>query len=90
MNSRRSPKTVLCSTLQSKNATREANSLENALRAKSAPLLGSSSLTTCGEFAARWVPSTSSYSAVTESRRTRPERFVSRKTMNFSGASTAT
>jgi hypothetical protein len=60
------------------------------LRARSAPLPGSTSVTMCGRFTGRPSPSTSSNMPVSESRRGRPERFRSLKTMSLIGASMAT
>jgi hypothetical protein len=60
MISARSPLNERSAWLQSRNATRAENSLLYALRANSAPVVGSSSVTTYGALAARLLPKTSS------------------------------
>jgi hypothetical protein len=69
---------------------RAENSPLYALRAQSAPHLGSTSLTTWGALAERCSPSTSSKKAVSEKRRVRPDWFFSLRTTNLTGASVAT
>jgi hypothetical protein len=75
--------------LTSKNAVRRGNSWFSGLRARIAPVAASISVTTWLAHRERCSPSTHSTMPNTLSPRFRPERFSSRSTKNFTGASRA-
>ena len=89
-NSARLPVTVRAGSVALTNAVQPANSRLYTLRANSAPVFGSVSVTTCIRFACRHWPSTHSQYPVTDNRRSRPERLRSFTTTSFTGASSAT
>src|SRR6185312_2556552 len=74
----------------SKKATLSGNSELKALRAKTDPVRGSASVTTCMVDFGRVSPSTHSTYPVADSRRLRPDLLLTFRTENFTAASGAT